>query len=62
MDRKHPDDVIPEAIMIAHCRELLDDEAEGLSDSEIDEIRRHTPDTLAHVMVEIFLEHRAAQE
>ena len=32
---------VPEAIPIARCRELLGKEAEGLSDDEVDEIRRH---------------------
>src|SRR5438876_3491256 len=44
---------------IARCRELLGDEAEGLSDDEIDQIRRQA-DTVAHVIVEMFLEQRAA--
>lgn len=46
---------------IAQCRELLGEEAEGLSDEEIDHIRRHA-DAVAHVIVEMFFEQRAAQE
>jgi hypothetical protein len=46
---------------IARCRELLGDEAEGLSDEEIDHIRRHA-DGVAHVIVEIFLDQRGEQE
>ncbi|MBI3050530.1 MAG: hypothetical protein HYY76_19730 [Acidobacteria bacterium] len=59
MDHTHDD--MPDAITIARCRELLGDEAEGLSDQEIDGVRRHA-DALAHVIVEMFLEQRAAQE
>lgn len=54
-------DDIPNASTIARCRELLGDDADGLSDQEIDQIRRHA-DAVAHVIVEMFLEQRAAQE
>ena len=43
---------------IARCRELLGDEAVGLSDEEVDRIRRHA-DAMAHVLIELFLEKRA---
>ena len=46
---------------IARCRELLGDEADGLSDEEIDRVRRHA-DAFAHVIVEMFLDQRAEQE
>lgn len=46
---------------IARCRELLGAEAEGLSDEEIEHLRRHA-DAVAHVIVEMFLEQRAEQE
>ena len=32
---------VPQPIPIARCRELLGEEAEGLSDDEIDKLRRH---------------------
>ena len=54
-------DDIPDANTIARCRELLGDEAEGLSDREIEQIRRHA-DAVAHVILETFLEQRASQE
>ena len=42
-----------EAILpLARCRELLGDEAAGVSDEELDRVRRHT-DALAHVLIEI---------
>jgi len=61
MDHEHADHVPSDANTIARCRELLGDEAEGLSDHEIDRIRRHA-DSMARVIVEIFLEQRASQE
>jgi hypothetical protein len=61
MEHAHADDVVSEAISIARCRELLGDEADGLSDHEVDLIWRHA-DAMARVIVEIFLEQRAAQE
>ena len=54
-------DVRSEPISIARCRELLGLEANGLSDVELDQIRRHA-DVMAHVVVEIFLELRGPQE
>jgi len=45
---------VPEAIPIARCRELLGEEAEGLADDEVDEIRRHAR-AMAHLVVEIAL-------
>ena len=54
-------DVHSEPISIARCRDLLGPDADGLSDVEVDQIRRHA-DLIAHVIVETFLEQRAAQE
>ena len=60
-ERRNTLDDIADDNTIARCRELLGDEAEGLSDEEIDHIRRHA-DAVAHVIVEIFLEQRASRE
>ena len=49
-------DVVDDA-SIARVRELLGDEAVGLSDEEVDRIRRHA-DAMAHVLIEMFLEKR----
>ena len=57
----HEQDATFEPISIARCREILGHEADGLSDIEVDEIRRHA-EAMAHVIVEIFLEQRAPQE
>ena len=59
MDHEH--DVNSEPISVARCREILGDEAVGLSDTEVDQIRRHA-DTMAHVIIDVYLEQRAAQE
>ena len=55
MDHEHAEDVASDSISIARCRELLGDEAEGLSDEEVDLIRRHAA-SMAQVIVEMFLE------
>lgn len=47
---------VPEAIPISRCRELLGDEAEGLSDGEVEELRRHAQ-AMAHLVVEIAIRH-----
>ena len=60
-ERRNTLDDVADDNTIARCRELLADEAAGLSDEEIDDIRRHA-DEVAHVIVEIFLERRASRE
>jgi hypothetical protein len=47
----------PEPITIARCRELLGDEADTLTDQDIELILRHAQ-TMAQVVVEIFVETR----
>jgi hypothetical protein len=59
MDHEH--DATFEPISIARCREILGQDAYGLSDIEVDRIRQHA-DAMAHVIVEMFLEQRAAPE
>ena len=51
----------PEPIPIARCRELLGDEAEALTDHEIALIRRHA-ETMARMVVEMYLEHPRISE
>ena len=60
MDVPEPMEVTPEAISIARCRELLGDEADHLSDVEVDQIRRHAS-VMAHVVVQIFLDLRTPE-
>jgi hypothetical protein len=45
-------------ISIARCRELLGDDAAGLSDEEVDRVREHA-EAMAHVLIEVFLEDRS---
>jgi hypothetical protein len=45
----------PEPISIARCRELLGEDAESMTDSEIEDIRRHA-ETMAHIVVEMYQE------
>jgi hypothetical protein len=47
----------PEPISIARCRELLGDEADALTDQDIELICRHA-ETMAQVVVEMFVERR----
>ena len=51
----------PESIPIERCRELLGDEADTLSDHEIALIRRHA-ETMAYMVVEMYLESRRISE
>ena len=59
MNHEHED--VPDAESIAHCREILGREADGLTDAEVDQISRHA-DAMAHVLVEIFLGQYRSQE
>jgi hypothetical protein len=61
MDHEHAEQLAADAITIARCRELLAEEADGLSDHDIDRISQNA-DAMARVIVEAFLEQRAAQE
>ena len=47
----------PEPISIARCRELLGDEADTLTDRDIEMICRHA-ETMAQIMVQMFVESR----
>jgi hypothetical protein len=49
------------SIPIARCRELLGDEAEALTDQEVSLIRRHA-ETMAWMVVEMYLEHSRIPE
>ena len=45
----------PEPISIARCRDLLGDEAESMTDQDIEDIRRHA-ETMACIVVEMYHE------
>jgi len=57
MDFVDREDDQPEPISIARCRELLGDEADTLTDQDIDLICRHA-ESMAQVVVEMFAESR----
>ena len=44
-----------EPISIARCRELLGEDAESMSDQDIEDIRRHA-ETMACIVVEMYQE------
>jgi hypothetical protein len=45
----------PEPISIAHCRDLLGDDAEIMSDEEVLAVARHA-ETLAHILIVVALQ------
>jgi hypothetical protein len=45
----------PEPISIAHCRELLGDDAETMSDDEVVAVARHA-ETLAYILIVVALQ------
>jgi hypothetical protein len=51
----------PEPISIARCRELLGEDAELMTDRDIEDIRRHA-ETMAWIVVEIYQEQRRCSE
>jgi len=57
MDFVNRGDDRPEPISIARCRELLGDEGDTLTDQDIELIRRHA-ESMAQVVVEMFVESR----
>ena len=46
---------MPEPISIARCRELLGEDAESMTDQDVEDIRRHA-ETMAGIVVEIYQE------
>ena len=57
MDEILSADVPTDELSIDRCRELLGDEAADLDDDEIDRIRRYA-DTVARVVIEMFLDEK----
>ena len=48
----------PEPISIARCRELLGEDAESMSDQDIEDIRQHA-ETMACIVVEMYQEQQS---
>ncbi|MEO8520098.1 MAG: hypothetical protein ABI603_01980 [Acidobacteriota bacterium] len=61
MDVLHRAEQESEPISIARCRELLGEDAESLTDQDIEDIRRHA-ETMAHIVVEICQERSRVSE
>jgi len=61
MEHTRADDMMPDPTVIGRCRELLGEEADGLSDDDVDRVRRHA-EAMARVIVEMFLDQSAAPE
>lgn len=61
MEQINSADLTADQILIDRCRELLGDEAIGLSDDEIDQIRRHA-EMMAQVLIEVYLHDRSTVE
>ena len=57
---EHPEPT-PEPISIARCRELLGENAESMTDQDVEDIRRHA-ETMACIVVEIYREQRRCTE
>jgi hypothetical protein len=51
----------PERISLERCRELLGEDAESMSDQDIEKIRRHA-ETMACIVVEMYKEQCRASE
>jgi len=45
----------PEPISIARCRELLGEDAESMTDHDIEDIRQHA-ETMACIVIEVYQE------
>jgi hypothetical protein len=54
-------DAKPEPIPISRCRELLGEDAESMTDQDIEDIRRHA-ETMARIVVEMYQEQCCASE
>ena len=61
MEYVEHEDPRPEPISIARCRELLGEDAESLTDQDIEDIRRHA-ETMAQIVVEIYQERSRVSE
>ena len=61
MEQTDPAPLGADQISIDRCRQLLGEEAVGLSDELVDQIRRHA-EVMAHVVIEAFLEDRSTRQ
>ena len=61
MEQINPALLDADQISIDRCRELLGEEAVGLLDEHVHQIRRHA-EAMAHVVIEAFLEDRSTRK
>lgn len=61
MEQINSADLTADEISLDRCRELLGDEAAGLSDEQVDRIRQHA-ETMAHVLIEICLQDHSTRQ
>ena len=61
MDVPDRADQQPEPISIARCRELLGEDADSMTDEDVEEIRRHA-ETMACLVVAMYQEHCRCSE
>jgi hypothetical protein len=54
-------DPAPEPISIARCRELLGEDVELMTDEDIEDTRQHA-ETMASIVVEMYLKERRVSE
>ena len=58
---EHPEPTLEPIIAIARCRELLGEDAESMTDQDIEDIRQHA-ETMACIVVEMYREQRRDSE
>ena len=51
----------PEPISIARCRELLGEDADSMTDQDVEDIRRHA-ETMACILIEMYRDQCRASE
>ena len=56
MDVLHRAEQESEPISIARCRELLGEDAESMTDQDVEDIRRHA-ETMAGIVVDMYHDH-----
>ena len=61
MEYVEQSDSKPEPISIARCRELLGEDADSMTDQDVDDIRRHA-ETMACIVVKMYQEQRRGSE
>jgi hypothetical protein len=61
MSHEYADEPTQQSLSLTRCRELLGDDADGLSDQDVERVRDHA-DTMAHVVIALFLQQQRHSE